>query len=121
MTGYLLGEKRGKGLELADVALVKREQQLFDPFVGRVVECVEDRVHELVTRSEYNRQSVTLAVRKGFPLVAPILPTTPERTILTSSPKLYIVSPNRAEIPRSCARCKRSSGVRSVVGSMQAR
>ena len=40
---------------------------------------------------------------------------------LTSSPKLYIVSPRKAEMPRSCARCRRSSGVRSVAGSMQAR
>ncbi len=44
---HLFGEERGECFELADIALVEREQQLLDPLVLGIVECIEDGVHEL--------------------------------------------------------------------------
>ena len=47
MLTNLFGEERGECLELADIALVEREQQLLDPLMRGTIKRVQDRMHEL--------------------------------------------------------------------------
>ena len=65
MLTNLFGKERGECLELADIALVEREQQLLDPVVFRAIERVQDWVHELWSRApiEYRQSRPSWVVR----------------------------------------------------------
>lgn len=54
---YLSREQRRQCFELADVALVEIEQELLDPRIRRVIERIQDRVHQLGVASDMQRHT----------------------------------------------------------------